>query len=121
MESKHYISASRGIGLEFARQLLLEPETIVFATCRNPDSATQLRELKEKDETKGTLHIVCLDVEKESTIKDAAAEVQSILGEEGALDYLINNAGLVSTTHRLRVRGSLKLTPDDRVSSMTRP
>ena len=48
-------------------------------------------------ETKGTLYIVALDVQNEKTIVDAASVVKHILGDDGRLDYLVNNAALVCT------------------------
>ncbi|KAK9094033.1 hypothetical protein Scep_025502 [Stephania cephalantha] len=60
--------ASRGIGLEFGRQLLeREDKGHVVATCRNPNGATGLLELKRKFSKR--LNILQLDVTNESTIE----------------------------------------------------
>ncbi|GLC35383.1 hypothetical protein PLESTB_000570700 [Pleodorina starrii] len=46
--------ASRGLGLEFVRQLLELPDTTVVATCRSPATAAQLHELlHEQEEEEG--------------------------------------------------------------------
>jgi NAD(P)-dependent dehydrogenase (short-subunit alcohol dehydrogenase family) len=65
----------------------------VFATCRNPDNASALQLLKQK--SGDSLHIVKLDADDETSIKDAVKVVKGILGQRG-LDYLLNNAGIVS-------------------------
>ncbi|KAB1219651.1 hypothetical protein CJ030_MR3G011089 [Morella rubra] len=60
--------ASRGIGLEFVKQLLEKNEKgHVVATCRNPDSATGLLSLKNKFSER--LSIQKLDLTLESTIE----------------------------------------------------
>lgn len=71
----------------------------VFATCRNPDNASALQSLKQKSVER--LYIIKLDVGDEKSTKDAAEAVQGILGERG-LDYLLNNAGIVSRTDLVR-------------------
>lgn len=76
--------ANRGIGLEFARQLLDRGDDVV-GTARRPDEADELRELGETLD--GTLEIVELDVTEQDTI-DALADH---LGDR-PVDVLINNA-----------------------------
>jgi NAD(P)-dependent dehydrogenase (short-subunit alcohol dehydrogenase family) len=88
--------SSRGIGLEIVTQLLSVPSNTIFATCRNPDTASALQLLKQKSDAR--LHIVKLDVDDEKSIKDAAGIVEKMLGERG-VDYLLNNAGIVSQQH----------------------
>ncbi|OSD04960.1 NAD-P-binding protein [Trametes coccinea BRFM310] len=85
--------ASRGIGLELVRQLLASFDNLVVAACRNPDKATALKGLKGS--SKGTLHIIQLDVSDFDSIRAAPKQLEPILGETG-LDYLINNAGIAS-------------------------
>jgi len=85
--------ASRGIGLETTRQLLLNPANTVFATCRSPSTATDLKGLK--DTAKGTLHVVQLDVADAESIKSGTSAVLAILEKEGrGLDYVLNNAAI---------------------------
>ena len=87
------IRASRGLGLEFVRQLTDNPRNIVVASCRSPETASALQALRE--EHKGRLYVISLDVSKEESIVNAAAEATSLLGESG-LDILFNNAAVVS-------------------------
>lgn len=81
-------SCSRGIGLEVVKQLASDPSREVFATCRDPDSASVLKSVPK-------LHVLKLDVDNEASIRNAAEVVSGILGDRG-LDYLINNAAIVS-------------------------
>ncbi|TCD60729.1 hypothetical protein EIP91_009623 [Steccherinum ochraceum] len=81
---------SRGIGLEFVRQLATSAENVVIASCRNPDAATDLKAIVSK--AKGTMHVVPLDVGDLESIKGVEKYVKDIIGDE-ALDYLLNNAG----------------------------
>ncbi|XP_058071690.1 uncharacterized protein LOC131220857 isoform X1 [Magnolia sinica] len=84
--------ASRGIGLEFARQLLERNEKEhVIATCRNPDGATGLLELKRRFMER--LYLLPLDVTNESTIE---ASANSIRERYGRLNLLINASGVLS-------------------------
>ncbi|KZO98934.1 NAD(P)-binding protein [Calocera viscosa TUFC12733] len=78
---------SRGLGYEFVRQLVEDPTTIVFATCRTPAKAEKLHALKPK----GKLHIVQLDQEDKASVDAAAKEVEKLLEGKG-LDYLLNSA-----------------------------
>ncbi|BAF30262.2 uncharacterized protein [Oryza sativa Japonica Group] len=84
--------ASRGIGLEFVRQLLKRSdEGRVVATCRAPDSAVELQKLRQEHEQR--LAVLPLDVTDESTIEAAAASI----GEtHGSLNLLINATGILS-------------------------
>lgn len=86
-----FCSASRGLGLEYVRQIA-EAGNVVFATCRNPGTATKLQALAESKKDK--IHVVALDVQSEASIKEAAAAVGKLLGDE-PLDYLMNNAAMV--------------------------
>ncbi|KAJ6622651.1 NAD-P-binding protein [Mycena sp. CBHHK59/15] len=82
--------ANRGIGFALVKQLLADPANTVFATCRAPEAASALRALE------GKLHIIKLDVGDAASIAESVAPMQATLGAQG-LDYLINNAGRVST------------------------
>lgn len=83
--------ASRGIGLEFVRQLLLrEAESQVFASCRSPEQAKELQELASSEPAR--LRLLRLDVTDEETIETAAAEV----AEHAAhLHLVLNVAGVL--------------------------
>ncbi len=78
--------ANRGLGLEFARQYRGKSWR-VFAACRNPDAAKELRTLA--CQSNGQLTIHALDVTDESAIMQLAAGLD---GE--SIDVLINNAGV---------------------------
>ncbi|KAG5515999.1 hypothetical protein RHGRI_036891 [Rhododendron griersonianum] len=84
--------ASRGIGLEFVKQLLEKDDKgHVVATCRNPDGATGLLELKNKFAER--LNILQLDLTIESTIEEST---KSIRERYGSLNLLINASGILS-------------------------
>ena len=95
--------ANRGLGLELTRQYLRDGDALVFATCRNPDRAEQLEALAA--EHPGSLHVMRLDINDESTIGAAADAVSETVD---GLDLLINNAGIFPRDgHRSRVLGEL--------------
>ncbi|OAD04135.1 hypothetical protein MUCCIDRAFT_141495 [Mucor lusitanicus CBS 277.49] len=73
--------ASRGLGLEFVRQLGAKGNT-VFACARNPDSATSLQELVDNKH----VFAIKLDTANYESVKVNIAP-------EG-IDVLINNAGI---------------------------
>ncbi|HVG62187.1 MAG TPA: SDR family oxidoreductase [Hyalangium sp.] len=79
--------ASRGIGLEFVRQLVARGDT-VEAGARAPAEARQLASLAR--ESGGRLRILPLDVSNTASVRAFAAA----LGDS-PVDVLINNAGVV--------------------------
>ena len=81
--------ANRGIGLELTRQYLQAGQALVFAGCRQPEHADALKALAQQQPER--LQIVQLDVNSADSIDAAVAQVQSAAG---ALDLLINNAGI---------------------------
>jgi NAD(P)-dependent dehydrogenase (short-subunit alcohol dehydrogenase family) len=81
--------ANRGIGLEFARQLLARGDR-VYATCRHPGRALALTELAAAHP--GRLTVLPLDVASERSIAELARELGTL---HAALDVLINNAGIL--------------------------
>ena len=78
--------ANKGLGFETARQLVAAGHT-VYAAARNKDNAE--RAAKEL----GARPIV-LDVTDDDSIQSAAAHIAQ---EHGALDVLVNNAGIPGT------------------------
>ncbi|KAI0042051.1 C-factor [Auriscalpium vulgare] len=84
--------SNRGIGFEFVKQLVASSANVVVATCRQPESATALKDLVGS--AAGKLHIVALDVSDAASIKASAAAANEVLSEHG-LDYLISNAGIM--------------------------
>ncbi|KAI0674068.1 NAD-P-binding protein [Trametes maxima] len=81
------VGASRGIGLEYVRQLAARKDSVVFAIVRNKRNSTFLADLAANLKN---VHVIEGDVGDHRSIVRAAAEVSSISG--GKLDYLINNA-----------------------------
>ena len=77
--------ASRGLGLEHARQYLAKGWQVV-ATARNPDAAPGLQALQSQNG--GSLRAMQLDVTDHGRIEAVAEE---LAGE--SLDLLLNNAG----------------------------
>uniref|UniRef100_A0A1D1ZY67 C-factor n=2 Tax=Auxenochlorella protothecoides TaxID=3075 RepID=A0A1D1ZY67_AUXPR len=83
--------ASRGMGLEFVRQLLTDDaKGTVFATCRSPAAATDLQALQKEHGDR--LHVIKLDATDESSIEEAAKEVSAVTP---CLSTLINVAGVL--------------------------
>ncbi|XP_062592212.1 C-signal-like [Saccostrea cucullata] len=84
--------ANKGLGLEFARQFLRldTPPQQLFATCRDPENAVELRKLEDENEC---VQVLKLDITCETDIESAARKVESSLNSTG-LNLLINNAGV---------------------------
>lgn len=98
--------ASRGIGLEFVRQLLAEPSIgRVVATCRAPERATQLAALAAL-ETR--LQLVPLDASDEASIARAAQAVGAFTDR---LQLIVNCAGVLHD-------GAQALTPEKRLADV---
>ena len=89
MQSVFITGANRGIGLEFVRQYLQVEDTLVFASCRKPDEATELQKLVNTQREHAT--IIQLDVTNQPQI-DSATE--AVAQHVDSLDILINNAGI---------------------------
>ena len=87
MPSVLVTGASRGLGLEFIRQYA-QAGWRVFACCRDPDSATELKALEGTD----LVGIHRMDVNDQREVEAIAAE---LAGEP--IDVLINNAGVADS------------------------
>ncbi|KAF4979148.1 hypothetical protein FZEAL_4576 [Fusarium zealandicum] len=87
MSSYAITGASRGIGLEFVRQLSQNPSNVVFAIVRNPE-APKLRALMQPN-----VHVVKGDVTDPASIRKAAEDVALI--SNGKLDVFIHNSNAV--------------------------
>jgi len=95
MSSYAVTGASRGLGLEFIRQLSSNAENTVFALVRDVHGATELHELAKSC---SNIHIVHADLLDNDSLKTAALCVSNKTG--GSLDYLINNAAYVQKERR---------------------
>ena len=82
--------ANRGLGFEFASQYLTDGWR-VFAACRNPVAASNLRRLAQDtgDMLGDMLNVVALDVTDAESAKNAATQLKDV-----AIDVLINSAGI---------------------------
>ena len=89
--------ANRGLGLAMVRALLARGDRVV-ATCRQPGKATELNRLS--GEYPGRLHVLPLDVAQPRAHAELARELPLVLGEDGKLDLLVNNAGVLHTGER---------------------
>ena len=67
--------ASRGIGLEFVKQMLKQPAApeMLIAACRNPGSCEALQTLAKSNPT---LKLIKLDVEQDDDIDDVIEHAQ---------------------------------------------
>ena len=83
--------ANRGLGLEFARQLLARGDRVVVA-CRHPGKASALNLLA--GEYPGRLRVIPLDV-AETGHHAALVHELPLLTDGHPLDLLINNAGVL--------------------------
>ncbi|PTX44630.1 NADP-dependent 3-hydroxy acid dehydrogenase YdfG [Christiangramia gaetbulicola] len=88
MKSVIITGANRGIGLETSLAFAKKGYK-VFATMRDPDKATELKEHIEKD----NLNISChkMDVDSDESVQTT---IGTILKENGPIDVLVNNAGI---------------------------
>ena len=78
--------ASRGIGLEFIRQLVGRPNAVVFAGVRNPAALN-----KHFPDPPSNVHVVQCDVTSDESVSAAVETVSKIAGR---VDVLINNAAI---------------------------
>ncbi|KAK9822195.1 hypothetical protein WJX81_002066 [Elliptochloris bilobata] len=86
---------SRGIGLEFTRQLLArEPRVRVVAAARRPAASQELAAL-QRQHGPAWLTLVALDLASQESIQAAAEEVACACPD--GVDILINNAGVLGS------------------------
>ena len=85
--------ANRGLGLQFAKSLLLErAQGTVIACCRDPDGAESLRQLHQSLDDPRRLHVVALDVQDQASIEAAGAAIRERFTR---VDLLLNVAGIL--------------------------
>ncbi|GAB4823856.1 hypothetical protein N2152v2_010902 [Parachlorella kessleri] len=91
-DTKVYLvtGASRGIGLTLVSSLVGKGQTVV-ATARDPDNASQLKDLASQNASR--LHIVKLDVSQPSTFASTTDQIKKAGFHH--LDVVINNAGVL--------------------------
>ena len=81
--------SNRGLGLGLVKEYLRQDDSFIFATCRNPEDAFELKQLAAKHENR--IMILKLDAADQNSIEDAAG----VAGESvDGLDILINNAAM---------------------------
>ncbi|XP_075939263.1 C-signal [Anarhichas minor] len=84
--------ASRGLGLQFCKHILKHRTTaVVIATCRNPEHATELRDLTERHPG-NRLTVLRLDVNREEDVRGAADRVKESFGR---LDLIVNSSAVL--------------------------
>lgn len=95
--------ANRGLGLEFARQLLVRGDRVV-AGCRAPARADALAMLARQ--FPGQLDVLALDVGDEAS---RAAFAAAVATRVDGLDLLVNNAGMLVSGERFGAIGEAAL------------
>jgi len=107
---------SRGLGLEFVKQLSADPETRVIAivrTLRNADALTSFATNKDN------VFIVEADVSKPSAVQAIVSEIQQMSG--GKVDLLINNAAINTDPSRPMAKWEAKPLNDHLFTNITGP
>ncbi|KAM0752635.1 NAD-P-binding protein [Meredithblackwellia eburnea MCA 4105] len=87
---------SRGLGLEFTRQLLTDPNNRVIASARNPTSSPLLQELVKSQGSPARVVVVKLDVADPKSIEAAVEATAKLEFAKNGIDVLISNAGIAS-------------------------
>lgn len=106
--------ANRGLGLEFIAQLSPQPSNNIIAASRSlsPDKVKNLEALKSKNKN---IYILECDASSMKSITSFAAQIISLLGPSGKIDYLLNNAGINSVPNQ----PALSLTLEDLQEQIT--
>ncbi|KAH8705765.1 hypothetical protein BGW36DRAFT_285335 [Talaromyces proteolyticus] len=99
MSSYLVTGASRGLGFQFIRALAQNPKNTVIGLVRNKAAA----DAKVKEEGLHGVHIVEAQYTDLSSLKKAAEVVKEIT--KGGLDYLVNNAAIVSHVSEFKTLG----------------
>lgn len=92
---------THGIGRVTARELARAGYRVVML-CRNLPAAAVVRDAVAAEISGASIHVVACDLASLASVRDAAA----VLARDfAAIDLLINNAGIVSTRHRMSPDG----------------
>jgi len=103
--------ASRGIGLALVNALRRDdPEGLVFASSRDPDSADALNALASED---AGVELLQLDVTRASTVTDSAAQVAA---RSSRVDLVINCAGILHDDRGLQPERRLREVEADQLA-----
>jgi NAD(P)-dependent dehydrogenase (short-subunit alcohol dehydrogenase family) len=92
---------THGIGHVTSRELARAGRTVVML-CRNVPAAQVVREQIIAELPAADIHVVRCDLASLASVRECA---QAICGMFGSIDLLINNAGMVSSLHRMSVDG----------------
>jgi len=86
------IGANRGLGIEFVKQLSADSSNTILACSRDlkSDANSDLQSLSKK--YSGKVHILECDISNLDSVASAKKQVESILGGDAKIDYLLNNA-----------------------------
>lgn len=79
---------NRGLGFGLTERLSARPDTLVFATAREPSAADKLQQLSAQ---RGNIRIVQLRADSATDHAAAAAQVEA---EAGRVDVIVANAGI---------------------------
>ena len=107
--------ANRGLGLEFARQLLARGDRVI-ATCRHPGKAAALNALA--GEHPGRLHVLPLDVADPRAIAELQRELLLLADDGDRLDLLVNGAGVLHSGERFGQVTAVNLDDSFRTNAM---
>lgn len=95
------VGASRGIGLEFARQLLIQHHQVI-AVVRNPESASQLWQTTgQLDLRPGSCIIEQCDINIPADIEAFVGRMRLFVDRGRSIDTIILNAGILDYTKGL--------------------
>ncbi|KAF5230161.1 hypothetical protein FAUST_9954 [Fusarium austroamericanum] len=93
------VGASRGIGLEFVKQLL-EAGHRVIATVRDPNNAEQLSTVIQAQKNPKNCTVEQCDVTSSESIDNFAAKMSALVKSGTKLDNVIINAGVLKYPNR---------------------
>ncbi|KAK4938963.1 hypothetical protein LTR10_020711 [Elasticomyces elasticus] len=94
------VGASRGIGLEFVRQLLDQGDQVIAAV-RNPATANQIWQLSAKQTRPGACLIEQCDVTDEASIDAFAARMKKLVSQGMRIENLVLNSGVLKYPNKV--------------------